>query len=263
MRLTALESERESSTAPRPVEALAAGMRARINAVHVQEEDDSDSDDWEQAGAGAASASCGGKKVFRSGAARTARDEVVVKMDWPHLHVYRGAGKSAATYQDLTLPEFVFGFTSQLLKANLDMRVRELMLLHLQALMLDATRVSWPAVRHFHEIVVHQMEMANLTWSDTDKIQELRTMYARDTVANNAYANNMGRPVQQARVAETRYCAPFQTNSCRHATDHDSGRGPVRHVCAFCMGKGRGFFNHGEFECRRKKMEAPPSKNED
>lgn len=75
-------------------------------------DNDSDDDDDEKSGGGA-----GGKKL-RSGRNKTSRDIVVKRLDWPQYHVYRGADRKPATFDTLSVPEFVFGYITSMSKCS-------------------------------------------------------------------------------------------------------------------------------------------------
>lgn len=50
------------------------------------------------------------RKGKKSGRARTADDYVIHEIDWPHLHVYRGASRTPARFEELSIQEFAFGY---------------------------------------------------------------------------------------------------------------------------------------------------------
>ena len=221
----------------------------------LSQSEDSDDDNWDPAGAGAPRQSRAGKSYapLRSGATMTARDKVVKRMDWPHFYVFRPVGQGAAVYDELALTEFVFGYIAILNNPLVSRGDHERMLWHLQTLMLDAGRYPWPQVRRFHEIVVHHMETGDITWADTGRIRELHELYAGSpAVSQGSYAPKASGV--SPRPKQVQFCSAFQTNTCESHADHDSPRGYLRHVCAYCMRvvKNSPAFPHGEFQCERK-----------
>ena len=122
--------------------------------------------------------------------------------------------------------------------------------------MLDAGRYPWPQVRRFHEIIVHHMETGELSWHDTDKIRELHDLYAG--VGHTPQGGYAPKASTGTRAKAVLYCTAFQSDACDMHSDHDSPRGFLRHVCAYCMKvvKNNPAFPHGEFQCDRKARDA-------
>ncbi len=191
----------------------------------------------------------------KSGRSRTADEVISQAIDWPHYHVYRGPERKPAKYEDLTIAEFTFGYLASLSQHHHDDVTRKVMLGHLQELMQDAMDYPWESVRNYHAIVLHQQEMARLTWADHQRIQQLRLMYVTRAAPQNA----QGGPVAP------RFCLAYQTGRCSQPRDHASNKGPVKHICAFCFLQQKGQFPHPEQECRRKQRATPATtgKNDD
>ena len=245
-------------------------MRARMAMLEVQQDSDSGSEDWEPAGAGAGGprARSAGKNTAkgktvrskRSGAVRVATDCIIWDIDWPHYHTERGPGRAPVQYDDLTIAEFVAGYMHIVNSPKITPMVRDNMLIHLQNLMVDATRQMWHVVRHFHRTVLVHMEMGLLTWENMDIIKEMRSNVRSEafTVHAPATGNNKKPPSGAAPRAPAAYCVPFQTNACKFQGDH----GNLRHICAFCQITTGGNYPHGEFDCRRKRGTNNSAKNE-
>ena len=116
------------------------------------------------------------RKTKKSGRAKTVDDIVIREVDWPHYHVYRGPDRRAARYEDLTVPEFVFGFLSQM-TSTAGGKTSQKMLTHLRGMMRDAIDFPWANVRNYHGIVLSQMEMDRMDWHDDEAIEGLRNTY--------------------------------------------------------------------------------------
>ena len=110
------------------------------------------------------------RKSTKSGRVKTVDDIVIREVDWPHYHVYRSPGHRAVRYEDLTVPEFVFGFLSQMTSIA-GRKTNQKMLTHLRCMMRDAMDFPWANVRNYHGIVLSQMEMDRLTWHDDEAIE--------------------------------------------------------------------------------------------
>ncbi len=186
----------------------------------------------------------------KSGRARTADDTVSNDIDWPHFYVYQGAERRAAKYEDLNVQEFVFGYLQCVLSQTPDVQVY--MYKHLSELMRDAMDYTWPTVRNYHSIILHHMETGRLAWHQRDDIQELRRLYSQRAAPPPPAA-----PPNQATPSPIQgpiFCLPFQRGACSHQGDHQTNRGPVHHVCAYCLKKTGKTFPHAESDCRRKKF---------
>jgi hypothetical protein len=266
-RVASLESAAQARApvvAPRDTPADDGGLRARMRALGINNNDTSDPDDeWEVAGAGARPQ---GKKQLKSGALIAAQHDVVCQFDYPHKHVMRGAGRPAPLALDLTWSEFVYGYTEQMDDPALDPTVRHHMASFLKLLMEDVNVRPWPSVRHFHMTIIQAMEAGQLEWGDSEHILSIQRQHVRAVVPNVPAPRrvNMARPpTGRTPTGPTPlYCAGFQSGSCDKPAEHDSPRGIVHHVCAFCLRvTGNSYPSHGEADCRRKKLAEGATKN--
>ena len=175
-------------------------------------------------------------RKMKSGRGRTTQDFVVREVPWPHYGVYKGADRTAASFDGLSIAEFVFGYLGQAQRQREP--TRSLMLSHLRELMQDAMSFPWPNVRNYHGVVLGQMEQAELDWSDRSLIQELRTQYSRtsDTPRNHQDPKR-GAP-----------CSDYQLGSCQHTNSHEG----LLHACAYCWKVKKRTFRHPEQLCRSK-----------
>ena len=190
----------------------------------------------------------------KSGRAKTLNDVVVRDIDWPHYHVYRGPHRAPATYEDLTIQEFVYGFMCQLIDAKTDSKIRENQLQYLRDIMREATDHPWPNVRNLHGIVLSHMEMDRVAWTDDDAIRNLRETYITRAPTSQT-------PQVDNRRTNKRYCLMFQDGRCKQLTpEHSSPRGSVNHFCAFCYRVTGNSYQHAEMDCNRK---SKSTKNED
>jgi hypothetical protein len=231
-----------------------------MQSLGIQPQDDSNpEDDWEVAGAGA---NPPGKKAIKSGAFITANQDVLIQYDFPHKHVMRGLGRPSPLALDLTQSEFVYGYQEMMDAPELDPTVRTHMSSLLKILMEDINSRPWPQVRHFHMCVIQAMEAGQLHWGETDKILAIQRQHMRTGMSAATSAPrriNMPRPVMSG--PPPLYCAAFQANTCDKPSDHDSPRGVVQHICAYCLRvTGKTFSSHGESDCMRKKK-SDESKN--
>ena len=197
----------------------------------------------------------GKSRPLRSGRDKTAAESVSVAVEWPHYHVFRGADRRPAKYDELTITEFVAGYLKIVLANLAETKNVTLMLKHLGNIMGDVTEHSWENVRNCHAIILQQMEQARLNWADTDSITELRTTYAhaRPKITVDHYR-------QASRTNGPLFCFRYQSESCTYDSDHTTSRGFVKHVCAYCLKTYGVLRKHAEQVCRQKSREAT-SKN--
>ena len=192
---------------------------------------------------------------MKSGALIPAQHDVRVQLDYPHKHVLRGAGRPAPLALNLTMSEFVLGYTAMLEAPGMDATLRGHMTRFLKLLMEDANIRPWPQVRHYHMSIIQSMETGQLHWGDIEGMLAIQRQHSRSYITP---APAVRRPAMQPRPPAPGnallYCALYQTNSCDSPTDHDSPRGFVHHVCAYCMRvTGRAINSHSEADCRRKR----------
>ena len=195
------------------------------------------------------------RKGKKSGRARTVADIVKKDIDWPHFHVYRGPERQPAKFEDLTTAEFVYGYLC-ITNATKNKATKSAMLCHLQELMEDATQYPWDSVRNYHSIVLHHLEMKRLTWQDDEAIQKLRRTYSmRQPTDKSANATASGFQPRGSTKGPV-FCLTYQNKKCNETGDHSTNRGPVKHVCAYCLKQVAQEFRHPEDDCRRKKRAA-------
>ena len=231
-------------------------VEQRLRAMGVSARGDSDSEDEDRG------SSKKGKRKAKSGRVKTAADFIKVEMEWPHFHVFRGASRKPAKYDEINLAEFVYGYLSIVLESEQSPAIGRRMLQHLRGLMMDTSEYSFEAARNCHAIVMQQLEQTRITWDDADKMVELRKTYAQRGHAAEATATaNSGREHTRGAL----FCLKFQEGRCTFHDDHQTSRGMVKHVCAFCLRQYGATYRHTEQDCRKRKArdQRDSSKNEE
>ena len=172
-------------------------------------------------------------RTKKSGLVRTATELVQHEHSWPHHFVFRNKGgeRVAATYSQLTMPEFGYGFCMAMTRER-DEEVRQLMLKYLTSLFKDAANAPWSMVKDCHAAIMHDMETGQLTWEDEDELRAMRL----ELIAKNAQPHEQGRVDTQPR---------------------DKGR-----PCGYCLKKTGREFGHPEDKCNRKERAETPAKND-
>lgn len=203
----------------------------------------------------------------KSGRVRTADDSVKHKTLWPQMHIHRPGEDKPPSYHTLTQEEFVYGFMCDIEDCRDENKKRRLWL-RLQELMMDAMYFGWEAERGFHGVFLQNIEQGRMDWL-TD-ITMLKTQYLLAPLskqATNKTAEFKSKTTASTYDRKERYdpghdhgpnagplfCVPFQTGACKLTGEgHDSQRGPVKHVCAFCLKSAGKLCMHSEESCIRK-----------
>ena len=148
------------------------------------------------------------------------------RVAWPHEAILRGISRQRITYDQLSLTQFVQGFSKNILDES-DKKNREKMIQYLSDSMEDATDFSWASVKAAHAVLLCEMERGSLDWEQTDRIDRIRRVHAQKHAGNfrQNWAKNEGhrRPW---------YCKLYQTGACSHNRDHESGGQNLEaHLC--------------------------------
>ena len=193
------------------------------------------------------------KSKLTSGRKRTAVDVAHVEVEWPQYHIFRGPGRDAAGYDELSVTEFVQGYVAIMLDAGAKGDTWRQQLQHLQQLMMDAGDYGWPSVRNAHGVILQQMEAGKLTWADSAGLADTRRTYCQRYQA--------GRQATRVKASAqgSRFCLKYQNKRCTHTGDHMIGADQVRHMCAYCFRATGEAFTHAEVDCVRKQK----SKNDE
>lgn len=117
-----------------------------------------------------------GKKA-RSGRTAKISNRVVQPQIWPHSELSLSYVSKNLDYDDLSLPEFVAGYTAILSHRSLSSREKDARIEHLNALMYLATQFPWRIVRAYHEAVLCEIECGRAKWGDSFNAIENRFMH--------------------------------------------------------------------------------------
>lgn len=198
------------------------------------------------------------KGKISSGRSKTVADVVCRHVQWPHYYIFRGHDRQTAQYDNLTLPEFVYGFLCMIQEAKSD--TQPALIEHLAAMMADAREYPWPSVRNFNGVIMQLYEQDRFEWGENTS--SLREHYLRIPAPAQdkpqLQVANVTRPPRTRITPALQYCGPFQSGMCRETADeHDSPRGTVHHICAFCLKKAGKPCAHPEVICKRKNYTQP------
>ena len=113
---------------------------------------------------------------------RTGATTVLNKITWLHNVVYTSAGKPTS-YQDMSVPQFVYGYVLVMDSEEADIRVQ--MASHLKGLMSDAQLYGWHRTRAFHGIWLNQVEQGRCTRFD----EEAKMQFCRMLIWHPAHSS--------------------------------------------------------------------------
>ena len=160
-------------------------------------------------------------------------------MSWPQRGIYQGNDRQAATFDGLSVFEFMHGYIDILNRKATGEATKAVMLTHLQELMEDGESFSWEVVRSYHGVLLREIENGRVTWADDKAIQKLRGRYVH---RHNILADTK---TAAPKAAEAKLCDKYQKGECEFDTDHDS----VKHKCATCKKNKNKLFDHPTDHC--------------
>ena len=164
------------------------------------------------------------------------------KVSWPHEAILGGVNRTRITYDQLSITQWVQGFTRNILDEK-DVKRRMKMLSYMSDLMEDATDFSWQGAKAAHAVLLCEIERGTLTWEDTARIDRVRRAHAQKHVS-------IAKSWSKSSEGKTKpwYCRFFQLGTCKFDKDHEVGGKLHRHICAACIQVGK-VAVHPEKEC--------------
>ena len=187
-----------------------------------------------------------GKRDLKSGKTAKIASRVVRRQFWPHSELSMGYVTKDIGYDELSLVEFVAGYSAILLLPQVSSRERLHRTEHLGALMYLASIYEWPAVRSFHAAVLLEIERGRLNWGDSFLHLENRTLAG----SHKKVKDQTKRPAPQTSTIVL-FCREYQKGFCSHNKDHYAMlRGEKKwlcHICAACWVKDKVKRIHSEY----------------
>ena len=116
-------------------------------------------------------------RSLKSGKEGKITSTVLYPQSWPHCYLSITHGRHDVKYEELTLAEFVAGYSQILLSPDLSEVERSSRLKHLVSLMYFSQLYDWQAVLSFHGAVLFEIERGLLKWEDSFLHLESRTLY--------------------------------------------------------------------------------------
>ena len=196
-----------------------------------------------------------GKRHLKSGKTAKIATRVVRRQLWPHSELSMSYVSKNVSYDELTLKEFVAGYSAILLLPQVSSHERKHRTEHLGALMYLASIYEWTAVRSFHAAVLSEIERGRLNWGDSFLHLENRTL-----AGLHKKTKDQKRPAPSSSNAVL-FCRDYQKGSCSHSKDHYAMlKGEKKwlcHICAACWVKDKAKRMHSEYadDCPNKPKE--------
>ena len=182
----------------------------------------------------------------KSGRFRTFNTNISKYIQWPQENVFVGASRRPLSYDELNPQQLLLGhlITAMAPENTAD---KDNMIQYAIKLLRESIDGSYESSRGAHAIVLQELERGSVTWADTKKLDDIRTLYSRKV----ATTDNSKRPDRSPGYKKV-VCSHFNKNKCIKNSDHVTNNILYRHVCAFCFKSTGKFYNHCESVCNRK-----------
>ena len=112
--------------------------------------------------------------AFKSGRFRPGVHKVKKIVNWPQNYCTVVSGGRQPTYDDLNVNQWVQGIIQCAVEENNEV-IKQNMLKHFVSLMQDCIELSFPTTRRAHGMILQEMEKGNVDWTQTDKIEKIRS----------------------------------------------------------------------------------------
>ena len=191
-------------------------------------------------------------KNLKSGMDRTGATNVLNKITCPHEVLYTSDGKPVS-YQDITAPQFVYGYLIVMDSEVSDHKVK--MAAYLKDLISDAQLYCWDRIQAFHGFWLNQLQQGRCTCFDEDiKMQFHRSLIWHPACLSASHSTTTRTSCRTRRQnhSQVSYNAPVKhgAKACRDYNhgkcDNKSTHANLQHICSYCLGAvKRGFLPLG------------------
>ena len=173
-----------------------------------------------------------------------------IEVPWPHNYILTGSTKSRASYDNLSMSQWVAGF-SQIIREQTDPTVKNQMLDYMSDLMEDSHDFGWQAAKGCHAVLLVKMEEGKVAWGDTNKIDRIRRAHAQK-VQSGQVSRVVNKKTVKSRTPLP--CRFYQKGTCGQSQDHENGGQSYLHVCSLCFKNGKSY-SHPSKDCKKPKNE--------
>ena len=183
---------------------------------------------------------------------RGCSDTVFCKQEvpWPHNYILTGNTKSRATYDNLSMSQWVAGIC-QIIREQSDLTVKNQMLDYISDLMEDSHDFVWQAAKGCHAVLLVKMEEGKVTWGDTNKIDRIRRAHTQKIQSGQVSGAGNKKSVKSRTPLPCRF---YQKGTCGQSQDHENGGQSYLHVCSVCFKNGKSY-SHPSKDCKKPKNE--------
>ena len=233
--VSAPESHPKTLDDLRKEETLQDRVAQRLAQLNVEDDSSSDGTDGQD------EESDDSKRASRRSTGKSLRSEKTVKPTskvvrpqlWPHSELDVAAYSNDVTYDQLTLEEFVAGYTTILHSCKLATTEKQAREAHLIHLMFLAMTYEWQAVLAYHGAVLLEIERGHSVWGDSFHNLDTGILQGHFTSSGNSLRSSASKDLRPVL-----FCRDHQLGTCHFPSDHSGSlRGEVsflRHICATC-----------------------------
>lgn len=155
-----------------------------------------------------------GKKK-RSGKNAKVTSRVINPQIWPQSELSLSHIGKEVRFEDLTIEEFVAGYSAILILKSISKSEREYRVEHLNSLMYLATVYEWTAVKNFHATVLLEIERGYLQWGQSFLHLEHRTLLGAKKKLHDSKPTDQKRNASHgSNSSVVLFCRDFQRGSC-------------------------------------------------
>ena len=177
------------------------------------------------------------------------------KVAWTHDNVPGDVTRQRVTYDQLSLTQFIQGFTRNFLDES-DNKTGEQMMWYLNDLTEDVTEVLWASAKAAHSVLLCEKERGTVCWSDTSRIDQITGAHAQKH-------NHFGKQNWATKGQDSKkpcYCKLYQIGQCQFSKDDEYGGKIQKHISSFCLSQGH-ISGHPEKECQNSKCHISQNKS--
>ena len=178
------------------------------------------------------------KRRVKSGKHFKVSSHVVSQEMWPHAYLAQTQyTKRDTKYEDLTMEEFVAGYTSILNQPDINAVEMHARISHLSHLMYLSMIYQWKAVLNFHSLCLLEIERRILKWGDS--FSHLESISLSAALKQKSSQSNLSGSQSSSQPAPPLYCYEYQKGTCSFAESHMGSfkgqRRLLQHICAACL----------------------------
>ena len=199
------------------------------------------------------------RRKKKSGKFLKPSSKVISEQDWPQAFLSLKYVTKAKKFEQLSLAEFVAGYSAILEQPSLRSSERKARIEHLRQLMYLATTHKWSSVLEFHACILTEIERGHLKWSDSfDSLLSHFLASQGASSQNHQRSSNSG--AKSGSSSSTFFCRNFNNGTCNKGQSHtDMVNGKlvtVQHICSEC------YITHRTSEHHSKSSPGCPSRSQ-